>query len=234
MATRHLQKHFWLILCLPPCSEGGERRRGENRLLCTCRAPDHMQTPQSWTSRLLISALHSVCWREGKREEKRKKREEKEEDKTEEGKNKKERERARKREKERNKTPTHHTPPARNTPNNTTPSCTHTTHHTPQHLGQPTMILRVCECSDMCSPVNRPWSWGSFNVNAWICAQRATDRDLESVFVKRSECLDMCLSSNRPWSWDEKVNAWIRAKCLFLIKTVTSVTPVTSVILMRI
>ena len=43
-----------------------------------------MQTPQSWTSRLLISALHSVCWREGKREEK-------EEDKTE-GKNKKERE----------------------------------------------------------------------------------------------------------------------------------------------
>ena len=69
-----------------------ERRRGENRLLCTCRAPDHMQTPQSWTSRLLISALHSVCWREGKKEEK-------EEDKTEEGKNKKERERARKRKK---------------------------------------------------------------------------------------------------------------------------------------
>ena len=29
--------------------------------------------------------------------------------------------------------------------------------------------------------------------NAWICAQRATDRDLESVFVKR------------------KVNAWICA-----------------------
>ena len=46
--------------------EGVERRRGENRLLCTCRVPDHMQTPQS----LLISALHSVCWREGKREEK--------------------------------------------------------------------------------------------------------------------------------------------------------------------
>ena len=39
-------------------------------MLCTCRAPDHMQTPQSWTSRLLISAFHSVCWREGKREEK--------------------------------------------------------------------------------------------------------------------------------------------------------------------
>ena len=38
-------------------------------MLCTCRAPDYLQTPQSWTSRLLISALHSVCWREGKREE---------------------------------------------------------------------------------------------------------------------------------------------------------------------
>ena len=33
----------------------------------------------------------------------------------------------------------------------------------------------------------------SFLANAWICAQRATDRDLESVFVKR------------------KVNAWIYA-----------------------
>ena len=104
--------------------EGGERRRGDNRLLCTCRAPDHMQTPQSWTSRLLISALHSVCWREGKRGEK-------EEDKTEEGKNKKERERERgrrelrEREKERNKTPTHHTP------HNTT-----TTQHTKQLITQ--------------------------------------------------------------------------------------------------
>ena len=36
-----------------------ERRRGENRLLCTCRAPDHIH--------MLISALYSVCWREGKR-----------------------------------------------------------------------------------------------------------------------------------------------------------------------
>ena len=39
-----------------------------------------------------------------------------------------------------------------------------------------------------------------FNVNAWICACQTTDRDLESVFVKR------------------KVNAWIRAKCLFYLK----------------
>ena len=69
-------------------------------MLCTCRAPDHMQTPQSWTSRLLVSALHSVCWREGKREEKEEdKRRRKEQDKAEEGKNKKERERARKRKK---------------------------------------------------------------------------------------------------------------------------------------
>ena len=68
-----------------------ERRRGENRLLCTCRAPDHMQTPQSWTSRLLISALQCLLAR---REERRE-----EEDKTEEGKNKKQRERARKRKK---------------------------------------------------------------------------------------------------------------------------------------
>ena len=37
-------------------------------------------------------------------------------------------------------------------------------------------------------------------VNAWICACQTTDRDLESVFVKR------------------KVNAWIRAKCLFYLK----------------
>ena len=64
--------------------EGGERRRGDYRLLCTCRAPDHMQTPQSST----------VFGGEKRREKrKRKKREEKEEDKTEEGKNKKERER---------------------------------------------------------------------------------------------------------------------------------------------
>ena len=33
----------------------------------------------------------------------------------------------------------------------------------------------------------------SFCVNAWICPRRSTDRDLESVFVKR------------------KVNAWICA-----------------------
>ena len=34
----------------------------------------------------------------------------------------------------------------------------------------------------------------SFNVNAWICTQRATDRDLESF----CECLDMWTAGNRP------------------------------------
>ena len=34
----------------------------------------------------------------------------------------------------------------------------------------------------------------SLFANAWICAQRATDRDLET---KKSECLDMHLSGNR-------------------------------------
>ena len=43
------------------------------------------------------------------------------------------------------------------------------------HSGQPTVILRV------------------FVANAWICAQRATDRDLESVSAMK------------------KVNAWICA-----------------------
>ena len=47
------------------------------------------------------------------------------------------------------------------------------------HGGQPTVILRESQRGE--------------KVNAWICAQRATDRDLESVFVKR------------------KVNAWICA-----------------------
>ena len=47
------------------------------------------------------------------------------------------------------------------------------------HVGQPTVIFRVS---------------ASLSQNAWICAPRATDRDLESVFVKR------------------KVNAWTRAQ----------------------
>ena len=31
-----------------------------------------------------------------------------------------------------------------------------------------------------------------FVANAWICAQRATDRDLESVFVKRKVNARIC------------------------------------------
>ena len=173
MATRHLQKHFWLILCLPPCSH------------------THRHTHNTHTTHNTTATKHQH---------------------------------------QHNTQLTHHT---RHMHTHTT---THTPPHTPHH-----------------APDNRPWSW-EFFMNARICAHQSTDRDLESVFVKRSECLemctagnrpwsreclqreclDMCLSFNRPWSWDEKVNAWIRAKCLFLIKTVTSVTSVTSVILMRI
>ena len=70
-----------------------------------------------------------------------------------------------------------------------------------------------CECLEMCTAGNRPvilrefqrgekvnaWICAqratdrdpqSFNVNAWKCAQRATDRDLESALQR--ECLNMC------------------------------------------
>ena len=68
--------------------KGGGRREeeGENRLLCTCRAPDHIQMPRSWPP-----------WREVKREEKeeerREERREKRGKKREEGKREQERER---------------------------------------------------------------------------------------------------------------------------------------------
>ena len=48
------------------------------------------------------------------------------------------------------------------------------------HGGQPTVILREFQRGE--------------KVNAWICAQRATDRVLESF----SECLDMRTAGNRP------------------------------------
>ena len=102
MATRHLQKHFWLILCLPPCSH------------------THRDT-QTHTH-----TTHN----------------------------------------------THTTPPRPNTNTNTKHNTPHT--HTTPHTRQPTVILRVF-------------------VNARISTCQATDRDLESVFVKR------------------KVNAWICA-----------------------
>ena len=84
---------------------GSGEEEGENRLLCTCRiAPDHIQMPRSWPPILLISALYSVCWREGNRREER----------GEEKRGRKERERARERRRERRENPpvcTFKTPP---------------------------------------------------------------------------------------------------------------------------
>ena len=75
-----------------------------------------------------------------------------------------------------------------------------------------------------------------FVANAWICAQRATDRDLESVFVKRKVNAWICAQSTTDRDLEsvfnvnawicacqttdrdletKKVNAWIRAKFLF-------------------
>ena len=56
--------------------------------------------------------------------------------------------------------------------------------HACVHGGQPTVILRA--------PFSRR------QVNAWICARRATDRDLQSQRESFSECLDMCSAGNRP------------------------------------
>ena len=63
------------------------------------------------------------------------------------------------------------------------------------HSGQPTVILR------------------EFFSNAWICAQRATDRDLESVFVKRkvNAWIYTRHSTDRDLESVFNVNAWICA-----------------------
>ena len=60
------------------------------------------------------------------------------------------------------------------------------------HSGQPTVILRVF-------------------ANAWICAQRATDRDLESVFVKRKVNAWICARHSTDHDLESvfNVNAWI-------------------------
>ena len=90
------------------------------------------------------------------------------------------------------------------------------------HSGQQTVILRVF-------------------VNAWICAQSTTDRDLVSVFVKRKVNAWICArhSTDRDLESVFNVNAWIRAPRItdrdlvnihFLFITVTTVTPVTPVI----
>ena len=199
-------------------------------LLCTCRAPDHMQTPQSWTSRLLISALHTVFVGEkGRESRKSQKREEKEEDKTEDGNNKKERERARKRKKriERKRERKHP---------HTTQHHQHATHQTTQHPLAPTQHTTHHSTSD-----NRPWSWEF--VNARICAHQSTDRDHEGVstwmlgYAHSGQPTVISRVSARWKKWmlgyvhaiqptvilssvfvKRKVNAWIRAKCLFYLK----------------
>ena len=64
------------------------------------------------------------------------------------------------------------------------------------HSGQPTVIFRV------------------FFANAWKCAQWATDRDLESVFVKRKVNAWICArhSTDRDLESVFNVNAWICAQ----------------------
>ena len=67
------------------------------------------------------------------------------------------------------------------------------------HGGQPTVTLRVL--------------FTSRKVNAWICARRSTDRDLESQREFFCECLDMS-STDRDLervSASFCVNAWIYA-----------------------
>ena len=64
---------------LPPLFwvwEGGRReeRRGGRRRGGKCNSCYERTKPQSWTPCLLISALYSVCWREGKRRERREER----------------------------------------------------------------------------------------------------------------------------------------------------------------
>ena len=50
-------------------------------------------------------------------------------------------------------------------------------------------------------------------VNAWICTCQATDRDLESVFVRRKENAWTCAQSTTDRDLESfKVNAWICAQ----------------------
>ena len=79
-----------------------ERRRGENRLLCTCRASDHIQMPRSWPPCWLIGSFHSVSWREGKRRENEEEKERREERRKKKERREKERERESKKEKDEN------------------------------------------------------------------------------------------------------------------------------------
>ena len=159
----------------------------EELVLCICRAPYHIRTLQRWTPCWLVGSLHSVWWRQEKREEERK--EERGKRKAERGKRKEERgkrkeeeepeaeaeaeaeEREEKRREEKGRIGKNreekrtdkrrereHTPHTHNTHN----TQTHTTHHT--H------------------------------------ARQTSDHGLESVSArkKKGECLAMCTTDNRP------------------------------------
>ena len=61
------------------------------------------------------------------------------------------------------------------------------------HCGQPTEILREFQRGE--------------KVNAWICTCQATDRDLESVFVRRKENAWICAQSTTDRDL-ERVSTW--------------------------
>ena len=92
------------------------------------------------------------------------------------------------------------------------------------HSGQPTVILRVFANAWICAQRATDRDLESVSamkkVNAWICARHSTDRDLESVFnVNAWICA--CQTTDRDLESvfvKRKVNAWIRAKCLFYLK----------------
>ena len=67
MATRHLQKHFWLILCLPPCSPSAVSWSIPLRTLTTapaCARLNLLATPGSlMSSRSIPSSTSLGRWR---------------------------------------------------------------------------------------------------------------------------------------------------------------------------
>ena len=74
------------------------------------------------------------------------------------------------------------------------------------HVGQPTVLFRVSasfsEDAWICAPraTDRDLETvsASFSVNAWTCARRSTDRDLESQRAFFVRMLGYVLSGNRP------------------------------------
>ena len=153
MATRHLQKHFWLILCLPPCSHfptmaeeefsavvadngngtcnsefaGGRGRRESKR---ECAKLHH--TPHTRTT---TTKQHTP--------------------------------------------PTPHTTPHVHT-QNTTHHTHHTTYQATDRDLESVFVKRKVNAR-ICAHQSTDRDLESvFNVNAWICACQTTDRDLET------------------------------------------------------